>query len=147
MAGALANWAGRWFFSGQGRSGLVAQMVAMRFMHAGFASHFVGEVTAPSVRAGDNLLLISASGETPVSLSYARIARAEGARVLVLTATPDSELARLADLVLPVPLAATRQFGGSLFEQVSLILLDAMVLQLAGRDSYRDMAFRHTNLQ
>lgn len=38
----------RWFFSGQGRSGLVARMAATRFMHAGFASHFVGEATAPS---------------------------------------------------------------------------------------------------
>ena len=40
----------RWFFSGQGRSGLVAQMAAMRFMHVGRNVHFVGEVTAPSIR-------------------------------------------------------------------------------------------------
>lgn len=41
----------RWFFSGQGRSGLVAEMAAMRFMHVG-RLHFVGEATAPSIRAG-----------------------------------------------------------------------------------------------
>lgn len=140
---------GRWFFSGQGRSGLVAQMSAMRFMHAGLASHFAGEVTAPSIRSGDNLLLISGSGETPVSVSYAQIARTEGARVLLLTAKPASTLAGLADLVMPVPLARTQQFGGSLFEQTSLILLDAVVLQLTGQDRalYQDMAHRHTNLQ
>ena len=40
----------RWFFSGQGRSGLAAQMAAMRFMHLGRNVHFVGEVTAPSLR-------------------------------------------------------------------------------------------------
>ena len=38
----------RWFFSGQGRSGLVAEMAAMRFMHMGRPAHFVGEATAPS---------------------------------------------------------------------------------------------------
>ena len=53
----------RWFFSGQGRSGLVAEMAAMRFMHLGRLAHFVGEATAPSIRAGDGLCLVSGSGE------------------------------------------------------------------------------------
>jgi hypothetical protein len=39
----------RWFCSGQGRSGLVAQMVAMRLMHVGFDAHAVGEATAPAI--------------------------------------------------------------------------------------------------
>lgn len=39
-----------WFFTGQGRSGLVAQMAAMRSMHLGYESHMVGEATAPSIR-------------------------------------------------------------------------------------------------
>lgn len=146
---ACADRGGRWFFSGQGRSGLVARMAAMRFMHAGFASHFAGEATAPSVRAGDKLLLVSGSGETPVSLGYAHIARAEGARVLAVTAKPASTLAGLADVVMPVPLPRTRQFGGSLFEQASLLILDALVLSITAADEaeYRAMAFRHTNLQ
>ena len=44
---------------------------------------------------------------------------------------------------------ATRQFGGSLFEQTSLVLLDAIVLQLmqAVPDPHRVMLGRHTNLQ
>lgn len=29
----------RWFCAGQGRSGLVAQMAAMRLMHVGFGAH------------------------------------------------------------------------------------------------------------
>lgn len=139
----------RWFFSGQGRSGLAAQMAAMRFMHLGRNTHFVGEVTAPSVREGDGLLIISGSGETPVSLSYANIARAEGASVVTLTHKTNGSLAKIADIVLPVPVEETRQFGGSLFEQSCLILLDAMVLSLAARqtDAHATMAYRHTNLQ
>ena len=149
LAAAFADPATRWFFSGQGRSGLVARMAAMRFMHAGFICHVAGEATAPSVRRGDRLLLISKSGETPVSLSQARIARAEGAFVLALSASPASALAQTADLMIPVPTAPTRQFGGSQFEQACLIVLDAAVLNLTGgrEDIYRTMALRHTNLQ
>ncbi|MBV8795115.1 MAG: SIS domain-containing protein, partial [Hyphomicrobiales bacterium] len=71
----------RWFFSGQGRSGLVAEMAAMRFMHMGRFAHFVGEATAPSIRAGDGLVLVSGSGNTPVAIHFARIAKDEGAQI------------------------------------------------------------------
>ena len=139
----------RWFFSGQGRSGLVAQMAAMRFMHMGRAAHFVGEATAPAVRAGDGLALISGSGETAVAVHFARIAKAEGAELVLITREPRSVLGSLADFVLQAPIKSTRQFGGSLFEQTSLILLDAIVLELSQAipDAYGRMLGRHTNLQ
>lgn len=139
----------RWFFSGQGRSGLAAQMSAMRFMHLGRRVHYVGEVSAPSIRNGDGLLIISGSGETPVSVGYARIAKQEGAMVVTLTHKPNGSLAKIADVVLPVPVEKTGQFGGSLFEQTSLILLDAVVLDIAAamEDPHRTMGFLHTNLQ
>jgi 6-phospho-3-hexuloisomerase len=139
----------RWFFSGQGRSGLVAEMAAMRFMHIGREVHFVGEVTAPSIRKGDGLAIVSGSGETPVSVGFARIAKAEGAEVILLTHKPASTIAGIADAVLPVPVETTAQFGGSLFEQTSLILLDAVVLELAHGlpDAHRRMLHRHANLQ
>lgn len=149
LIGAFETPARRWFFSGQGRSGLVARMAAMRFMHAGFDSHFVGEATAPSVRDGDALVIVSGSGETPVSLSYARIAKAEGARVIALVGREKTALASLADTSVSIPLPETRQFGGSLFEQTSLILLDAAILRLTGGsgETYEAMTHRHTNLQ
>jgi 6-phospho-3-hexuloisomerase len=139
----------RWFFSGQGRSGLVAEMAAMRFMHMGRAAHFVGEATAPSIRAGDGLCIVSGSGKTPVSVHFARIAKEEGAEIALITRTPDSALAELADCVLHAPIESTWQFGGSLFEQTSLILVDAIVLELmqAVPDPHRAMLNRHTNLQ
>ena len=139
----------RWFFSGQGRSGLVAEMAAMRFMHMGRTAHFVGEATAPSIRAGDGLCIVSGSGKTPVSVHFARIAKQEGAQIALITREPDSTLAELADCVLHAPIETTRQFGGSLFEQTSLILLDAIVLELmqAMPDAHKTMLTRHTNLQ
>jgi 6-phospho-3-hexuloisomerase len=139
----------RWFFSGQGRSGLVAEMAAMRFMHMGRPAHFVGEATAPSIRAGDGLCLVSGSGETPVTVHFARIAKGEGAQIALLTREHNSALAKLADCILRAPVETTRQFGGSLFEQTSLILLDAIVLDLmqAVPDPHQTMLGRHTNLQ
>ena len=49
-------------------------MAAMRFMHLGRDSHVLGEATAPSVRHGDVLVAVSGSGETPVTVAFARIA-------------------------------------------------------------------------
>ncbi len=140
---------GRLFFGGQGRSGLVAQMSAMRAMHLGNDAHVVGEATAPSIRRGDCLILISASGATPTSLAYARIAHEQQAFVAAVTGHEHSPLAELADVELSIPLATTRQFGGSLFEQVSLVLLDALVLGWVGGDAaaHERMQYRHSNLQ
>jgi 6-phospho-3-hexuloisomerase len=139
----------RWFFSGQGRSGLVAEMAAMRFMHIDRSAHFVGEATAPSIRAGDGLCLVSGSGNTPVTVHFARIAKDEGAKIALITREPGSALAQLADSLIHVPIEATQQFGGSLFEQTSLVLLDAIVLELMQTvpDPHRMMLSRHTNLQ
>jgi 6-phospho-3-hexuloisomerase len=139
----------RWFFSGQGRSGLVAQMAAMRFMHLGYDVHVVGEATAPSVRAGDGLVLICGSGQTPISVGFAGIAKSEGAHLVLLTHKPRSKLAGLADLLLPIPMTNTAQFGGSLFEQCCLILLDSIALELTRRApaAHSEMWLRHTNMQ
>jgi 6-phospho-3-hexuloisomerase len=139
----------RWFCVGQGRSGLVAQMAAMRLMHLGFDVHAVGEATAPSIREHDALLAISGSGETPVTVHLAELAAGFGARVLAVTARADSALARLGDVLIVVPTAGTRQFGGSLFEQSALLVLDALVLDMTAGDpaTHAAMQARHANLQ
>ncbi|EJM99617.1 SIS domain-containing protein [Phyllobacterium sp. YR531] len=139
----------RWFFSGQGRSGLSAQMAAMRFMHIGRIVHFVGEVSAPSIRQNDGLVIISGSGQTPVSLNFAQIAKSEGATVVAVTRDAQSPLAQMSDMTMLVPTIASVQFGGSLFEQCSLLVLDSVILQLTAGipDVHEAMQHRHTNLQ
>lgn len=139
----------RWFFAGQGRSGLSAQMAAMRFMHTGRKVHFVGEASAPSIRRNDGLLILSASGQTPTNLRFARTAKLEGATVVALTGQMGSPLAKIADFALHVPADATAQFGGSLFEQCSLIMLDSLIFRLTAGipDVHKAMQYRHTNLQ
>jgi 6-phospho-3-hexuloisomerase len=139
----------RWFCTGQGRSGLVAQMAAMRLMHLGHRTHMVGEATAPAITGGDALLIFSASGTTSLSLHFAETAREVSAVVVLVTATSASPLRRLADASLEIPALASVQFGGSLFEQTALLVLDAAVLALdAGDPHTRDaMQRRHANLQ
>jgi 6-phospho-3-hexuloisomerase len=149
LVAAFENADRRWFLTGQGRSGLVARMAAMRLMHLGRQAHVTGEATAPSIRDGDGLLIVSGSGETSVSVGFAGVAKAEGARVALLTHSAASTLARVADPVLVLPVEASAQLGGSLFEQGSLIVLDAVILELARRIPGADarMRHRHANLQ
>lgn len=145
----LGQGRGRWFCTGQGRSGLVAQMAAMRLVHLGTIAHVVGESTAPAISSEDTLLVLSASGTTPLTVHVAEVARDVGAHVLLVTASPDSPLRRLADTTLEVPTGASTQFGGSLFEQSALLVLDAAVLALVQDDpaARAAMARRHANLQ
>lgn len=137
----------RWFVAGQGRSGLVAAMIAMRLMHLGGEAHLVGEATAPSIRRGDGLLALSKSGATPTTVAQARIARGEDAVVVAVTAAPASPLAATADEALILGADPSAQFGGSRFEQSALIVLDALMLSLGpGEADQRRMRHRHSNL-
>jgi 6-phospho-3-hexuloisomerase len=139
----------RWFCCGQGRSGLVAHMVAMRLMHVGFAVHVIGEATAPAVVPGDGLVAISATGETPMTVHFARLARDLGAQVLAVSSRVESTLASVAQTTILLPTSGTGQFGGTLFEQSALLVLDALVLDITAGDpqAYALMQARHANLQ
>lgn len=149
LAEMIRDPARRWFLTGQGRSGLVARSSAMRLMHFGCRVHVVGEATAPAIEAADGLLVFSASGETVTSREFAAVAAGVGATVVLLTADPLSTLARQADLVLEIPARSTQQFGGSLFEQSALLVMDAAVLALSSGSAevYQAMQHRHANLQ
>ena len=145
----LQHRAGRVFFSGQGRSGLLAQMAAMRFMHLGVPAHAVGEATAPSIRAGDTLLIISGSGRTSTSVEYARIASHEGATVLLVTRQRNGPIQDIADETFVIETSKTVQFGNTLFEHVALLILDSVVLALMLEldEPAALMRHNHTNLQ
>lgn len=139
----------RWFFTGQGRSGLVAAQVAMRFMHIGRDCHVVGEATTPAIRAADGLLVISGSGTTHSSVHFARLARAEGATIVAVSRVRQSPLAAVSDVLLQLPVSSTAQLGGNLFEQSALVLLDSVVNTLAASlpEAAAGLRFRHANLQ
>lgn len=148
--------ANRIFLLGEGRSGLVGRMFAMRLMHLGYAAYVVGETITPAIAEGDLLIAISGSGETGGVVLLAEGARRAGARLVAVTANPGGRLAELADLVVLVPTqhklggAGSRQYGGSLFEQTTLLLFETMVSMLAtdeAGDGFASLAQRHANLE
>jgi 6-phospho-3-hexuloisomerase len=155
MVAAISG-ANRIFLLGEGRSGLVGRMFAMRLMQLGHRSFVVGETTTPSISDGDLLLAISGSGETGAVVMLAEGAKKAGAQLAAVTANPESRLAGLADLVVLLPTqhklegSSSRQYGGSLFEQTTLLLFETMVSMLAAGDAasgFASLAKRHANLE
>ncbi len=136
----------RYFFTGQGRSGFIAQMGAMRLMQVGRRAHVVGEATAPAFCAGDVLVVVSGSGSTPASLLHAQQASRLGGRIVCLTAVPDSPIGVLSKPCVRVPTQGTGQLPGVLFTQVAMLLLDGVILDLGGRD-FAVQQGNHANLQ
>lgn len=138
------------FVTGEGRSGLVARCFAMRLMHLEIAAHVAGETVTPRLQVGEVLLAVSRTGETAATCAIARAAQAAGGRVAAITAEPASSLGQLAALIIVVPSErSSAQYGGAAFEQATLLLLDAIALELQHRlgQTPDQMDARHTNLE
>lgn len=152
---------------GVGRSGLVGRAFAMRLRHLGARSYVVGETITPSVEEGDLLVAISGSGSTQIVVAAAEAAKRMKAKVAAITTYYDSPLGRLADLVVFVPgrtkLASMDDYFarqilgiheplsplGTLFEDTSMVVLDAVVAELMKRlgKNESEMARRHANIE
>jgi len=149
--------ADRVFVIGAGRSGLALRMTAMRLMHLGFTVHVVGDVTAPAIRSGDVLLTASGSGTTGGIVRAAQSAVNAGAVVAAISTTDSSPLAALASTLVVVPAAgkldrsatASTQYSGSLFEQLVVVIGDALFHSLwqRGQESADELWTRHANLE
>ncbi|MFB2771027.1 6-phospho-3-hexuloisomerase [Pelatocladus sp. BLCC-F211] len=124
----------RIFVAGEGRSGLVIRMFAMRLMHLGRQVYVVGETITPAIQQGDLLIDFSGSGTTEHVLEIASKAKEIGAYIASITTQIDSPLAKIADFLIHIEAAAkqdhshqySQQFSGSLFEQSSLLIFDAL---------------------
>ncbi|WP_372434165.1 6-phospho-3-hexuloisomerase [Arthrobacter sunyaminii] len=148
---------GRVFVAGAGRSGLVLRMAAMRLMHLGLTVHIAGDTTTPAITSGDLLLVASGSGTTSGVVKSAETAAKAGARIAAFTTNPDSPLAGLADALVIIPAAqktdhgssVSRQYSGSLFEQVLFLATEAIFQSLWDNtdEPAEDLWLRHANLE
>lgn len=133
----LIHDAKRTFTFGGGRSGLALKAFAMRLSQMGLTSFVVGETTTPAIQAGDLLIVASASGTTSQVVSGAKVAKANGAKVLLFSTSTENPLAELADEVILLAgkgkyaqeSLATKQPMGSLFEQQVWLLGDAITME------------------
>lgn len=145
----------RIFLYGRGRSGFVARAFAVRLMHLGYQTYVVGEtITAPVARQ-DVVILVSGSGSTYPVVMTAELGRRQGATVVAITAQPESEIARLAHVVVPlVPPDGNGERArlaplGTLFETSAWLFFDAMVAILMQRlgETEQLMRKRHATLE
>jgi 6-phospho-3-hexuloisomerase len=151
--------ANRIFLAGTGRSGLIIKCFAMRLMQLGLSAFIVGETTTPGIVKSDLLIIGSGSGETGSVSIFAKEAKKHNARLGLITAFPDSTIGKLADIKVfisgPIEknILATRltsiQYGGTLFEQSMLLVLDGMALNLMEKLNVdpSSMSQNHANLE
>ena len=138
-----------------GRMQASMRAFAMRLKHMGLDAYVVFDTTTPVLGKGD--LLIVNCAVTMVDLNIIRLAKKAGARVCVITAHPENEQGRMADLCVLVP---GQIFGtapeirsiqpmASLLEQALLLFEDIVVMLLMEKRgvSTREMQQRHTNLE
>ncbi len=143
---------------GVGREGLMMRAFGMRLMHLGFDAHVVGDMTTPPVGPGDLLMVSAGPGAFSTALALIGVARDAGARTLVITAQPEGEAARRADVTIHLPAQTMADDRapqtsllpmGSLFEAAELIFFDLISILLRERSgqTLEEMRARHTNLE
>lgn len=140
---------------GMGRMKCSVRAFVMRLMHMGLNAHVVYDTTCPNIGPGDLLIVNGAC--TGVAYMVMDFARRAGAKVVAVTAHPESKWGRLCDFTVRLrgqvhpgrkgeipsiqPMAA-------LFEQTVFVLED-IVIQLLMADmgmTAEQMSRRHTNL-
>ena len=140
----------RIFFTGMGRSGLVARSFAMRLTHVGLQVSVVGDSTTPAMRKGDLLIAISGSGKTGIIHHIASAAKDLGCRVFLLTSRSASKIGNISDLIVVLPKVQNPILPlGSAFEGAAHIFLDAVVILIMEKTgvTQREMMERHSNLE
>lgn len=145
----------RVFLYGRGRSGFVARAFAVRLMHLGYQTYVVGETITAPVQKDDVVICVSGSGKTYPVVMTAELGRRLGAKVIAVTAQPDSEVARLAHILVPLaPEGGNGDRGrfaplGTLFETSAWLFFDGVVSLLMERLGQTEQALklRHATLE
>ena len=144
----------RIFITGAGRSKLVGNFLGMRLMHSGYTVYVQGEISTPSIREGDLLIVISGSGETTQLVSFTNKAKSEGAKVVLICSKSRSTIGDLADKTIQIgnddSFYVTKGMPmGTMFELSTLIFLEAIVSHLIHEKGIpeEEMRYRHANME
>lgn len=139
---------------GRGRSGFAGRGFVVRLLHLGVPAYFVGETVSPPVQEADVVVLLSGSGETFSVVVTGQTAKNLGAKIVTITGSPDSTLAKMADLtILLRSPTGDRQRAlaplGTLFENASAVFLDGVVAELMRLTGATEesMRARHATLE
>lgn len=144
---------------GGGRERLQIMGFAMRLYHMGRAVAVEGDMTTPPVGRGDLFIVTVGPGEISTALALLGVAKAAGAKILVITAQPAGRAAAYADFVLHLPAQTMADDQGdkrtsvlpmgSLYEGALFVLFEIMILKLVALLKVTPEAMRanHTNLE
>lgn len=148
----------RIFTLGAGREGIGVRAFTMRLMHLGKDVHWTWDETTPGIVPGDLFICACGSADVGHENYICEQAKKAGATVLLITASADGYLTKVADIVVNVPAAAYRASGdfvkstqpmGNLFEQTLFIYFDMIVIALRERMGIKaeEMVARHRNIE
>jgi 6-phospho 3-hexuloisomerase len=161
---------GRVFLYGVGREGLMLKGLCMRLAHLGLSAHFVFDMTTPPITTNDLLIASAGPGGFSTVDALCNVARSNGARVLLLTAQPETgSCVKHASVVCYVPaqtmaddagegegegegdVAKSRPLlpMGSVYEGALFVLFEMVVYKLGEvmGESPEAVRSRHTNLE
>jgi len=120
----------------------------------GYTVYVQGEISTPSIREGDLLIVISGSGETTQLVSFTNKAKSEGAKVVLICSKSSSTIGDLADQTIQIgnddSFAPTKGMPmGTMFELSTLIFLEAIVSHLIHEKGIpeEEMRYRHANME
>lgn len=140
---------------GMGRMKCAVRAFVMRLMHMGLDAHVVYDTTCPNIGSGD-LLIVNAACTT-IGYTVMQFAKKLGARVVAITANPNSKAAKLCDFIVSL---RGQVHGGrdyeipsiqpmaALFEQTIFVFEDIIIQLLMKKLNItaEQMAKKHTNL-
>ncbi|XP_009776310.1 uncharacterized protein LOC107787048 [Nicotiana tabacum] len=160
---AAATRNGKVFVYGVGREGLMLKALSMRLFHLGLSAHCVFDMNTPPIGPPDLLIASAGPGGFSTVDAICGVAKSNGARVLLLTAQPESgSSVKYASVVahIPAQTMADDNAGdaeqdrpllpmGSLYEGAMLVLFEMVVFKLADvlKQSPEAVRTRHTNLE
>ena len=136
------------FVFGVGRSGYIGRCFAMRLMHLGFKSYFVGETIAPSYEEDDLLILISGSGRTESVLTVAKKARKINNNIVAIVCEC-GDVVEFAELTIPLEVKKSKYLPmGTTFEETALIFLGLVIAEIMKKLNLDETEIikRHCNL-
>ncbi|MGC4031733.1 MAG: KpsF/GutQ family sugar-phosphate isomerase [Tepidisphaeraceae bacterium] len=124
--------------AGMGKAGHIARKIAATLASTGTPAHFIntGDAThgdAGSIRAGDVLLILSASGESDEIVKLLEIVKKFSHPVIAITATASSTLGRYADVAIvtgKIEEACPLRLAPSASTTAMLALGDALALSV-----------------
>ena len=121
---AIAQTDGNIICLGAGRMGYAVQAFSMRLSHLGYSSYMIGDTTMPRVRSGDLIIINSSSGETPSIVLLAKLAKAHGGKLVVISGNKKSTLGKMADIGLYYKKIHSSQLMKTAYEQFTFLLFD-----------------------